>query len=154
MAMNFDVNSIMETIEMIKVHHLDIRTVTLALSLRDCCSNDSKTTANKIYDKITKYAKNLSKFADELEDEYSIPIINKRIAVTPISIITESIDNPDFILIAKTLDKAAKEVGVDFLGGYSALVEVHGRGQKIYGKHPRSAFRYRQSLFFGKSCGV
>ena len=123
MAMNFDVNSIMETIEMIKVHHLDIRTVTLALSLRDCCSNDSKTTANKIYDKITKYAKNLSKFADELEDEYSIPIINKRIAVTPISIITESIDNPDFILIAKTLDKAAKEVGVDFLGGYSALVE-------------------------------
>ena len=123
MAMNFDVNSIMETIEMIKVHHLDIRTVTLALSLRDCCSNDSKTTANKIYDKITKYAKNLSKFADELEDEYSIPIINKRIAVTPISIITESIDNHDFILIAKTLDKAAKEVGVDFLGGYSALVE-------------------------------
>ena len=72
MAMNFDVNNIMETIEMIKVHHLDIRTVTLALSLRDCCSTDSKTTANKIYDKITRYAKNLAKLADELEDEYSL----------------------------------------------------------------------------------
>ena len=79
MAMNFDVNNIMETIEMIKVHHLDIRTVTLALSLRDCCGSDTKKVAAKIYDKITKYAENLGKFADELEDEYSIPIINKTI---------------------------------------------------------------------------
>ena len=123
MTMDFDINNIIETINMIRVHHLDIRTVTLALSLRDCCTSDTKTTATKIYDKITKYAQNLGKYAAQLEDEYSIPIINKRIAVTPISIIAESIEKPDFIYIAKMLDKAADEVGVDFLGGYSALVE-------------------------------
>ena len=89
MAMNFDINNIIETIEMIKVHHLDIRTVTLALSLRDCCAQDTKKCANKIYDKILKYASNLAKFANQLEDEYSIPIINKRIAITPISIVLQ-----------------------------------------------------------------
>ncbi len=123
MSMNFDIKNVIETINMIKVHHLDIRTVTLALSLRDCCTTDTKTTAVKIYDKITKYASNLAKYANQLEDEFSIPIINKRIAVTPVSIVTESIENPDFVYIAKMLDKAAEEVGVDFLGGYSALVE-------------------------------
>ena len=120
---NFNQQQIIETIRMIKVHHLDIRTTTLSLSLRDCCSSDVKKTATKIYDKITLHAKNLVKFANEIEDEYSIPIVNKRIALTPISLIGESCDNLDYVYLAQTIDKAAAEVGVDFVGGFSALVD-------------------------------
>jgi len=120
---NFKVDDILQTINMIKMHHLDIRTVTLSLSLRDCISTDINETAEKVYNKITKYAKNLSSYAQQVEDEYSIPIVNKRIAVTPISIIGESAKNPDYVLLAKTLDKAAHEVKVDFIGGFGALVE-------------------------------
>ena len=120
---NFKVDDILQTINMIKMHHLDIRTVTLSLSLRDCISTDINETAEKVYNKITKYAKNLSSYAQQVEDEYSIPIVNKRIAVTPISIIGESAKNPDYVLLAKTLDKAAHEVQVDFIGGFGALVE-------------------------------
>lgn len=108
---------------MIKLHNLDIRTVTLALSLRDCMSEDIDVVCEKIYKKIIRYAKNLDAFAVEIENDYSIPIINKRIAVTPISIIGESCTNMDYVKIAKTLDRAAKEVNVDFIGGFSALVE-------------------------------
>ena len=118
-----DINNIIETIDMIRLYNLDIRTVTLALSLRDCISDDVDILCDNIYNKIKKYAKNLVEYADELADEYSIPIINKRIAVTPISLIGEACKNPDYIKIAKTLDKAAKEVGVNFVGGFSALVE-------------------------------
>ncbi len=119
----FNESSILETINMIKVHNLDIRTVTLALSLRDCCGNDVKEVGDKIYNKIVKYAKNLYKYASEIEEEYSIPIINKRIAVTPISLIGESCKDYDYVYLAKILDKAAKEVKVNFIGGFSALVE-------------------------------
>ena len=120
---DFNEKDIIETIQMIKVHHLDIRTTTLALSLRDCISEDIKVSGDKIYNKIIKYAKNLKKYADDLENEFSIPIINKRIAITPISLIGESAKNPDYIYLAEILDKAANEVGVDFIGGFSALVE-------------------------------
>lgn len=115
--------NILETINMIKLYNLDIRTVTLALSLRDCISEDNDRVCENIYNKIKKYAKNLVPYANELADEYSIPIINKRISVTPISLIGESCKNPDYVKIAKTLDAAAKEVGVNFVGGFSALVE-------------------------------
>ena len=108
---------------MIKVHHLDIRTTTLSLSLRDCCSTDVKKTATKIYDKILKYASNFVALANEIENEYSIPIVNKRIALTPISLIGESCDNLDYVYLAQTIDKAGAEVGVDFIGGFSALVD-------------------------------
>ena len=118
-----EVNNVIETINMIKLYNLDIRTVTLALSLRDCISEDTDRVCANIYNKIKTYAKNLVSYADELADEYSIPIINKRIAVTPISLIGESCKNPDYIKIAKTLDDAAKEVGVNFVGGFSALVQ-------------------------------
>lgn len=116
-------NYILETINMIKLHNLDIRTVTLALSLRDCIHPDVDVVCENIYNKIKKYAANLVKYANELENEYSIPIINKRIAVTPISLIGEACTNPDYVKIAKILDKAAMEVGVNFIGGFSALVE-------------------------------
>lgn len=116
-------NFILETINMIKLYNLDIRTVTLALSLRDCMDSDVNVVCDNIYKKIKHYAKNLVEYANELENDYSIPIINKRIAVTPISLIGESCKNPDYVKIAKTLDKAAQEVGVNFIGGFSALVE-------------------------------
>lgn len=116
-------NNILETINMIKLHNLDIRTVTMAISLRDCIDRDVNVVCENIHNKITKYAKNLVEYADELENEYSIPIINKRIAVTPISLIGEACKNPDYVKIAKTLDNAGKEVGVNFIGGFSALVE-------------------------------
>lgn len=119
----FSADSILETIHMIKLNNLDIRTVTMSLSLRDCIDTDVKIVGDKIYDKITKYAKNLSKYADEIENEYSIPIVNKRIAVTPISLIGESCKEYDYVYLAKVLDKAAEAVNVDFIGGYSALVE-------------------------------
>lgn len=118
-----DVNNILETINMIKLYNLDIRTVTLALSLRDCIAQDTDTVCENIYNKIKKYAKNLVLYADELADEYSIPIINKRIAVTPISLIGEACKNPDYVKIAQTLDNVARDVGVNFIGGFSALVE-------------------------------
>ncbi len=116
-------NFILETINMIKLYNLDIRTVTLALSLRDCMDSDVNVVCDNIYNKIKHYAKNLVEYANELENDYSIPIINKRIAVTPISLVGEACKNPDYVKIAKTLDKAAEEVGVNFIGGFSALVE-------------------------------
>lgn len=97
--------------------------MTLALSLRDCIDSDVDKVCENIYNKIKNYAKNLVEYANDFENEYSIPIINKRISVTPISLIGEACKNPDYVKIAKTLDMAGKEVGVNFIGGYSALVE-------------------------------
>ncbi|MBR1681290.1 PFL family protein, partial [bacterium] len=113
----------LETINMIKLYHLDIRTVTMSLSLRDCISDCADKVYENVYNKITKYARNLYKYASDLEDEYSIPIINKRIAITPASILGESCENFDYVKLAQVLDKAAKEVNVNFIGGFSALVE-------------------------------
>ena len=108
---------------MIRLYNLDIRTVTLSLSLRDCISNDVDELCDNVRNKIIKYSKNLVEYANDFENEYSIPIVNKRIAITPISLIGESCKNPDYVKIAKTLDETAAEVGVNFIGGFSALVE-------------------------------
>jgi len=119
----FDESLILETINMIKLYNFDIRTVTLAVSLRDCISENIDIVCDKIRFKLDKYAKNLVKYADEIENDYSIPIVNKRISVTPVSLIGESSSEKDYIKIAKTLDNCAHELGIDFIGGYSALVE-------------------------------
>ncbi len=108
---------------MVKLYNLDIRTVTLAISLRDCVNPDVDVLCENIKQKIRKYAKNLVEYAQDLENDYSIPIINKRISVTPISLVGEACVNPDYVKIAKALDDVAKEVGVNFIGGFSALVE-------------------------------
>lgn len=113
---------VLETVQMIERQKLDIRTITMGISLLDCCHSDIDIACGKIYDKITRYAENLVKVGEEISLEYGIPIINKRIAVTPISIIANSVDGTDYIKFAKTLDKAANTVGVNFIGGYSALV--------------------------------
>ena len=119
----FDENLILETINMIKLHNFDIRTVTLAISLRDCLAEDVNIVCDKIKFKLDKYAKNLVKYATEIENDYSIPIVNKRISVTPISLVGEACKEKDYIKIAKTLDECAFNLGIDFIGGFSALVE-------------------------------
>lgn len=115
-------NEIMETIQMVRMEHLDIRTVTMGISLRDCCHPDLDIFNENIYEKITSRAKDLVHTTNEIQSLYGIPIINKRISVTPISIAAESCKAPDFVSIAETLDKAAKKANVDFIGGFSALV--------------------------------
>jgi uncharacterized protein (UPF0210 family) len=115
-------NEILETIQMVRMEHLDIRTVTMGISLRDCSHPDIEIFNENIYKKITSYAKELVCTTNEIQNLYGIPIINKRISVTPIAIAAESCKVPDFVSVAKTMDEAAKEAGVDFIGGFSALV--------------------------------
>lgn len=119
-----DISEVVETNKMIKEENLDVRTITLGISLMDCCDSDVKKLNDKIYKKITTVGKNLVRVAKDIEKEYGIPIINERVSVTPISTVgassCKSID--DFVSIAKTLDKAAKDIGVNFIGGYTALV--------------------------------
>ena len=112
---------IMETVQMIEEEHLDIRTITMGISLLSCCDPDIDRSCQKVYDKITTYAKNLVQVGEQIEAEYGIPIINKRISVTPIAMLVAA-SGGDPVKYALTLDRAAKEVGVNFIGGYSALV--------------------------------
>ncbi len=114
---------IVETVDMFKNQHLDIRTITMGISLLDCISHDSKIARDRIYDKIMKKAGNLVSTADKIEAEYGVPIINKRISVTPIALVAGATDDKNYVDFARTLDRAAKETGVDFLGGFSALVD-------------------------------
>lgn len=126
------INQILETIRMIEEENLDIRTITMGISLLDCIDSDSDRACEKIYQKITTKAKDLVKVGEAIEAEYGIPIINKRISVTPIGIIAAATPDTDYVKFAKTLDKAAKAVGVNFLGGFSALVEKgYQHGDKI-----------------------
>ncbi len=117
----FNQNQILETINMVDNEHLDIRTITMGISLLSCVRADAKTTAQKVYDDICKKGENIVSVAKKLEDEYGIPIVNKRISVTPVSLISAPFANQAG-LIGKALDRAAKKLGIDFIGGYSALV--------------------------------
>ena len=114
-------NEIIETINMISMQNLDVRTITLAVSLFDCISDDGKRTCQKIYDKLTRVAGKLVAIGNEIGIEFGIPIVNKRISVTPISVIGAA--SGAYIEIARTLDRVALETGVDFIGGYSALLQ-------------------------------
>lgn len=116
-------DNILETINMISEEKLDIRTVTMGISLLDCIDNSSKKSRDKIYDKISFKAENLVKMSEKIGQKYSVPIINKRISVTPISLIAGATDDNDYTDFAVTLDKAAKNVGVNFIGGFSALCD-------------------------------
>ena len=113
---------IMETIKMIKEQHLDVRTITMGISLLDCMDTDINRSCEKVYNKIYNYAKDLVKVGDIISKKYGIPIINKRVSVTPIAMLC-GVSGGDPILYAKTLDKVAKDIGIDFIGGYSALVQ-------------------------------
>lgn len=119
-----NIHEVIETNRMIEDENLDVRTITLGISLLDCVDNNLDKLNHKIYDKITTVAKDLVSTGEDIEKEYGIPIVNKRISVTPIALIGASVckSPEDYITIGETLDKAAKDVGVNFIGGYSALV--------------------------------
>ena len=117
------IEDILETNRMITENKLDVRTITMGISLRDCAHPNLRDFCRNVYDKITRAAEFLVKTGEEIEAEYGVPIINKRISVTPIAIAAESCKAESYVPIAETLDRAAKEVGVNFIGGFSALVE-------------------------------
>ncbi len=121
--MLYNTQDIFETTRMITQNKLDVRTITMGISLRDCCHPDINVVAQKIYDKICLKAEKLVKTGEDLEVELGVPIINKRISVTPISMVGESCDTNDYVPLAKALDRAGKQVGVNFIGGFSALVD-------------------------------
>lgn len=114
---------ILQTIEMIESQHLDIRTITMGISLLDCIDPDVERCCAKVYEKITRLAADLVRTGEDIEHEYGIPVVNKRISVTPISLIGGSFDKEGYLQLALTLDKAATAVGVNFIGGYTALVQ-------------------------------
>jgi hypothetical protein len=114
--------NILETLKMIDKQNFDIRTITLGISLMDCIDSSGKKSRIKIYDKIMNYAENLVPTVEIVEKEYGIPVINKRISVTPISLIAGASSDKNYIEYARTLDKIAGEVGIDFIGGFSALI--------------------------------
>ncbi len=118
-----DQKDIFATIDMIEQQHLDIRTVTMGISLLDCCDEDPKKACTKIYDKICSYAGKLVPTCVEIEAEFGIPIVNKRISVTPMALVAGASKTDDYLPFAIALDEAAAECGVDFIGGYSALVQ-------------------------------
>jgi uncharacterized protein (UPF0210 family) len=118
----FNNKEILETIEMINEQHLDVRTITMGISLIDCMDTDIYRSCEKVYNKIYKYAKDLVKVGNEISKKYGIPIINKRVSVTPIALLV-GVSGGDPVLYAKTLDKVAEDIGIDFIGGYSALVQ-------------------------------
>ena len=115
-------SDILETIAMIEEEHLDIRTITMGISLLDCCGGDIKASCDKVYDKITRKAEKLVFTGEQIEREYGIPIINKRVSVTPISMLVSACQG-DPVAFALALESAAQTIGVNFIGGYSALVQ-------------------------------
>ena len=119
----FNQKEILSTIEMIDQQHLDIRTITMGISLLSCCDPDAKKACDKVYDKITRYAEKLVKTGEDIEREFGIPIVNKRISVTPMALVAGASETEDYVPFAVALDRAAKTCGVNFIGGYSALVQ-------------------------------
>ena len=118
-----NLNDILYTQDMIDKRHLDIRTITMGISLLDCADTDVNRCADKIYEKITRRAENLVKTGEDIEREFGIPIVNKRISVTPIALVGNSCDTDSYVPLAIAMDKAAKTCGVNFIGGFSALVQ-------------------------------
>lgn len=122
-------SDILRTIQMIERENLDIRTITMGISLRDCADSDIGRLCDNIYQKITRTAKHLVQTGQDIEDEYGIPIVHKRISVTPVALVGEACKQTNWVPIAKALDAAAQDVGVNFIGGFSALVHkgyTHG----------------------------
>ncbi len=118
----YNVNEIMETISMIRDNNLDIRTTTMGISLIDCADSDIEKSCVKVYDKICRLAGSLVSVGEDISAKYGIPIVNKRVSVTPISMLA-GVSGGDPVLYARALDRAAKEIGINFIGGYSALVQ-------------------------------
>ena len=127
-----DIKNVTETIAMIEEQNFDIRTITMGISLLDCIDPDIDKAAEKIYAKITDKARDLVKVGNEISAELGIPIVNKRVCITPIAIIGAATNATDYVPLARAMDEAAKKVGIDFIGGFSALVQKgYAKGDKI-----------------------
>ena len=122
MSYFLNTDEIVQTIRMIEQEHLDVRTITLGLSLLDCATGDIKRTADKVYEKICREAHDLVPVGEAIEREFGIPIVNKRVSVTPVALIAGGCGD-DLVPIAEAMDRAAREVGVNYIGGFSALVQ-------------------------------
>ena len=121
--MVYDLNEILQTIHMVESEHLDIRTLTMAISLRDTASESIDRMCTKIYDKITKRGEKFVDIVNMVSNKYGIPIVNKRVSVTPVALVAEAAgDSGNYAKIALAMDKAAAELGIDYIAGYSALV--------------------------------
>lgn len=132
MDTNITAQNVLETIKMIEEENLDVRTITMGISLLDCIDSDGKRARAKIYDKIMKSAEKLVPVGKQIESEFGIPIVNKRVSVTPISLIGGATDEDNYVEFAKTLDRAARNLGINFIGGFSALVQKGcTKGDKI-----------------------
>lgn len=119
--MEYSLEEVMETVNMTLYHNFDIRTVTLGLNLKDCINSDIEVFSSNVYDRVTEYGEKLVAQAGMLEEKYGVPIINKRISVTPVSLIIESSVADASVRIAQALDNAARDANIDFIGGYGAL---------------------------------
>ena len=140
-------NNILETIKMIEEEKLDVRTITMGISLLDCIDPNGDKARIKIYDKITKSAERLVEVGRQIESEFGIPIVNKRVSITPMSIIAGATDETDYVEFARTLDRAAQTLGIDFLGGFSALVQKGcTKGDKILIKSIPEALAVTQKV--------
>lgn len=122
MPLTIHPNEILETIHMVEMENLDVRTITMGINLRDCAGPNVRIACQKIYDKIYRLAKDLVNVGQSIESDYGIPIVNKRISVTPIAIVAEAADADNYLAYAEVLDQVAADVGVNFIGGFSALV--------------------------------
>ena len=122
MPFSISKDEILETVNMLSTEKLDIRTITMGINIMDCRNGDGAETSRRIYDKITRCAAQLVKVGDDIEKEYGIPIINKRISVTPAAMVGDGFGSEEMVMIGRCLDQAAQEVGVNFIGGFSALV--------------------------------
>jgi uncharacterized protein (UPF0210 family) len=145
--MEYTQTEILETIRMTEMEHLDIRTVTMGISLRDCGDSSNAALCERVYRKIIRYASRLVAVTEEISAEYGISIANRRIAVTPAALVAESAIDADYVALAHALDRAAAEVGVDFLGGFSALVHKGLTRETNYTLNPwpRRSLRLRGS---------
>lgn len=114
---------VLETLSMFREQHLDVRTITMGISLFDCAAGSAEETSRRIYDKICRKAEHLVQTGEDISREFGIPIINKRVSVTPIAMIGASSDTRDYVIYARALDQAAREIGINFIGGFSALVQ-------------------------------
>lgn len=139
-TLNYSAEEIVETIDMVRVERLDIRTVTIGISLFDCVGSDTATLCERIYNKVTKVAAELTRTTRDIGQEFGLPIINNRVSVTPISLVAGQADVDGFVQIAQTLDRAADTLGIDFIGGFSAHVEkgMTGADHNLIAAIPRA----------------
>ena len=122
MPFSISKDEILETVRMVQDESLDIRTITMGINVQDCRGETGEITGKRIYEKVVRLARRLVSTGNNIEDEFGIPIINKRIALSPIAIVADGLPPADFIMVGKSMDRAAKQVGVNFIGGFSALV--------------------------------